>query len=388
MRAFLTIMAIGLVALGAIVVFPYVYGNPGYVMISVGKGYVEMTLLALLLWLLAIWLVMKVVVYVISRLLRLSSQTRFYFFNKSEKKAQAALKQGLSAYLLGDYIRAEKLLSSAGKHSGLTEPKHMFAAAAADANGDEGKVLMHLNALDADDIDTALLKAKLLCNRGQWGMAHDLIEPLQQSKPKDDGLFRLYVDILKGLHNWQALLKLLPQIDKRNSYSAEQFEQLAAEVIRHALADTAERTTFEAAEQQYEQLPNKLKRQAYAVSGYVELLLTSGRSELAQTALLKGMKKHSITPFLPLLRRVGFDNVVELNKYLQSALQKDENNADLLRGLAYIAAGRGDWALAAKGLAKAIGSDADSRDLELLAKAYEQVGDSHSAVTVYQKLHL
>ena len=44
----------------------------------------------------------------------------------------------------------------------------MFAAVAADATGDGKRVLAHLNALEEDDDDTAVLKAKLLMDR------HDL----------------------------------------------------------------------------------------------------------------------------------------------------------------------------------------------------------------------
>lgn len=386
MRALMTILAWGLLFAGALVGLTYVYENPGYVMIAVGKGYVEMTLLTLLVWLVGIWLVMRTVVFVFSRIWRLKSQTSFYFFNKSEKKAQLALRQGLTAYLLGDYKRAEQLLSGSGKHSGLLEHKHMFAAAAADANGDDGKVLMHLNALDEDDSDTVLLKAKLMLNRHEWSMAHELVEPLYKSKPKEDAVLRVYIETLEGKEDWQTLLSMLPLVEKRKLFDEQALSDFTAKVVRGALFDTAQKQNFDAAEQQFNTLPGKLKKQDSAIGAYVQLLLENGRGEQAQTVLVKAMKKSSVEAFMPLFRAVRFDQVIELNKFLQSALKKDENDPHLLRALGYVAAGRGDWGLVVNSMSRTLGPGSDINDLKTLAKAYSELGDSQNALAIYQKL--
>ena len=151
-----------------------------------------------------------------------------------------------------------------------------------------------------------------------------LIEPLHQKKPKDEGLFNLYIDLLEGKEDWQTLLGLLGVIEKRKGLSESEFEMFAAKIVRGALTQKAQSLTFDAAEQQFNQLPNKVKKQDYAIRAYVELLALNGHSEQAQTVLVKALKKSSISEYLPLFRRLRFDNVVEINKYLQNALKKDE----------------------------------------------------------------
>jgi HemY protein len=210
--------------------------------------------------------------------------------------------------------------------------------------------------------------------------------PLYQKKPKDDGVFSLYVDVLHGNEDWETLLGLLPLIEKRKGLSESEFVDFATNVVSKALMSTARLQTFEQAQQLFNQLPGKLKKQDYAVSAYVELLQANGKGGEAESVLLKAMKKSSVGAYLPLFRQVKFDQVVELNKYLQTLLKKDESDRDLLTAVGYIAAGRGDWSLVTKVLSRTVGPDSKVEDLKVLANAYCELGDSQNAVKVYQKL--
>lgn len=386
MRAFLSIFFICAVLCLAVLVGPFLFEQPGYVFVSFGKYYLEMTLLTMLLFLFGFWAVFKFTLYVFARVLRISSKTRFYFFNKSEQKAQLALRQGMTAFLLQDWKKAEKLLASAGKNSGLKEHKHMFAAVAADANGDYSKVLAHLNALDEDDEETALLKAKLLINKEDWQLAYELIEPLYQSKPKSEAVFSAYLQVLEGKEDWQQLLSMLAQIDKRKCFDADEFDSYADKVMRNAILGCAKQGTFEQAEQLFSQLPGKYKKRPYAFAAHIELLAAKGQLDQAESELVKVLKKGDVRPYLPTLRRIELGKAVNLTQLVQTTLQKDENDPHWLCALAYLSAGRGDWALAAKVMAKSLTQQSELADMQLLAKAYSEIGEHGSAVNIYQKL--
>jgi HemY protein len=387
MKVIFLALCYGLLFSFAIFVGTFIFTEPGYVLVSYGKEYFEMTLITLLLLLFGSWLVLRVIIFTWQKVMGISSATSFYFFSKSERKAREALHQGLTAFLLKDWSRAEKLLSASGDRSGLLESKHMFAAVAADAAGDDDKVLVHLNALDDDEVDTALLKADLWLRRGEYEEASEILSPLFAKKPKDDAVLILYVRLLGEMQDWQALLVLLPQIEKQAIYDEKQLNTFAYKVVDQALTQTVLTQSVEAAEQQWKQLSGKMKKQSYAISAYVGVLAANGHSEQAGSLLLKTLKRSSLQDYLPVFRQVTFSQPLALNKYLQGELKNDEDNPQLLCALGHLAAASGDHTLATKALAKAVQRAPVAEDLRVLANTYSDLGENGKAVAIYQKLN-
>ena len=105
MKVALSILAYGLLASLAIMSSYYFFENPGYVLLSIGKSYVEMTLYSLILVLISIWLGIKLLIIGFKKLMG----WRTKWFNKSEEKAQLALRQGMTAFLLKDFKTGGKI---------------------------------------------------------------------------------------------------------------------------------------------------------------------------------------------------------------------------------------------------------------------------------------
>jgi heme biosynthesis-associated TPR repeat protein len=375
------------VLLGCLAVFAgsYAFKEQGYVLFSYGKYYVEATLITVMTMLVLLWFVERVLIWLFKKVWGLGSATKMHFFAKGEHKAQLALHQGLTAFLLKDWQRAEKLISESGKRSGLLQTKPLFGAIAADAMGDEDKVLAYLATLETSDNDSVILKAELLTRQGEADQAFELIKPLYDKQGKDDVIMHLYVRILREREGWAELLTLLAKIEKRKLYDDNNYLKFAAMVIENALKQTAKSQSVEAVEQQWKQLPGKLKQHSLAISAYVAVLAANGQQEQAQTLLLKTLKKGQVEDYLPLFRTVRLSQPLPVNQYLQSKLKDDEDNPHLLCALGHLAAGSGDYSLAGKALGKAAPSSI--ADLNVLANAYSQTGQHANAVAVYQKLN-
>jgi uncharacterized protein HemY len=251
--------------------------------------------------------------------------------------------------------------------------------------GDEDKVLAYLATLETSDNDSVILKAELLTRQDEADQAFELIKPLYDKQGKDDVIMHLYVRILREREGWAELLTLLAKIEKRKLYDDNNYLKFAAMVIENALKQTAKSQSVEAVEQQWKQLPGKLKQHSLAISAYVAVLAANGQQEQAQTLLLKTLKKGQVEDYLPLFRTVRLSQPLPVNQYLQSKLKDDEDNPHLLCALGHLAAGCGDYSLAGKALGKAAPSSI--ADLNVLANAYSQTGQHANAVAVYQKLN-
>lgn len=388
MRPYLPLILWVLLGCLAVFVGPYLFKEQGYFLFSYGKYYIEATMFSVILVLIGLWFVERVLMVLVRKIAGTTRATRFYFFSKSEGKAKLALHQGLTAFLLKDWARAEKLISVSGKRSGLLESKPMFAAIAADAMGDEDKVLAHLATLEGSDADTVILKADLLLRQDEVEQAYQLVKPLYDKKAKDQTVFSLYVRILRERQDWEALLDLMPKIEKFGLYSESQQLEFATMVVESALSETARTQTIEAVEQQFKQMPGKLKKQNFAVAAYIAVLANNGDAGQAEKLLLKALKKGEIGDYLALFRKLKLSQPIELNHYLQAELKKNENDPQLLAALGHLAFGCGDHSLAAKALGKAAEYLRDEADLKVLASAYAQAGQHAEAVAVYQKLYI
>lgn len=379
MRALFPLIFKALICCLAVLAGSYIFKKPGYFLFAYGDAYIETTLLTLLLVLIGLWLA--------ERIIRVVAHKLWGLWGKREQNAKLALQQGLTAFLLNDWQRAEKLLSRSGKHSGLLQTKSMFAAMAADASGDEAKALAHLQALVPTDNDSVMVKTQLLLKQGEVDEALTLIKPLFDKKPRNNLLLGLYVSVLEAAQDWSTLLALLPRISKQKLYDEQKQSVFVAALVGKTLYQSAKTESFDAAHNQWQQIPTKFTKLTAVNAVYIGFLANHGQSQQAETLLIKSIKKGQVDDYLELLRQVSFDQPTALLAYLESGLKKDQDNWALLCALGHVAAGSGDHSLAAKALAKASQQTIDDADLIALANAYRLSGDDSRALAVYHQLY-
>jgi HemY protein len=321
----------------------------------------------------------------VRKALSVGSFTRLYFFSKSERKAREDLSQGLTAFLLQDWARAEQLIAGAGEHSGLSDPRYLLAAAAANEVGENERVQAHLSQVEANNKEVVLFKANLLLAQDELELALGLVQPLYDKKPKDEALLGLYVRLLERLGQWDKLLALLSQIEKSQMYAQPLYTRFSSKVVTCALRDTIVSKTIDAVELQWKKLPKKLKKRNDILGSYIGILAVNGKSELAEDLLLKALKKEPVADFISVFRQVTFAQPMALNQYLQSGLKNDQHNTDLLYALGHLAARSKDYELASKALSKAVKHEPTKADLLVLGDAYGKIGEPSKAIEIYQQ---
>ena len=385
MRKYLPLVLIIIAICLATLAGTYLFEQPGYIKIAYGDSYIETTILSFGLVLIALWLLDKFLAKL------------WGLFGYRRKRAENILNMGLSAYLLKDWTRAEKLLSKEGPKGQLPQARKLFAALAASKLGKTDKVTEHLASFDSKDPHAKLLTVELLLENGQVDEAYQQISPLFIKKPRDNAFLSLFVRTLQAKGQWDELLEALPRVAKQELFDEQQFDVFAEQTIRNALVQTGVKHTFAEVEQQWKKIPNKFKKPSYAQAIYIEQLATNQQGEQAEKLLLKLLKKGDIADYLPLLRTSSFTHTGQLNQFIQKSLKTEQNNIGMLCALGYLAINNSDYPLAAKALEKAYEVQTQltaseqqilsKADLMVLVDAYARTAQHAKAVLVFQHIN-
>ncbi|MFT4929025.1 MAG: HemY protein [Phenylobacterium sp.] len=390
MKPFLWLILLAFVACLSIFAGAYLLEKEGYVLVSYGQHYVEATLFGFILALVLLWASIRLLIAIIKRIFSLKASTSSFFSGKRTRQANAAFQQGLNAFLMQDWARAEKLFVAAGNKGELVESRQLYAAVAADAMGEEEKAFEHLAALTTSDstadTDVALIKAQLLLKQQEPEEAALIIKPLYKQSPKNEAVFSSYLKVLQALKDWPELLALYSKVEKSAILTEQQFNEWYLMVLKNALVSSIQKDTLSGAEALWKGLPGKIKKRADVLAIYIGVLDSHGGTEQAETLLLKSLKKNPIADFLPLFRQQCFSHSTVMSSYLQQQLKADENNPELLCALGYLAAASDDYILASKALAKVVQTHPQQVDLWLLADVYTRAGDTNNALATYQLL--
>lgn len=383
MRKYIPLVRVILAICLALLAGTYLFETPGYIKIAYGDSYVETTILSFCMVLVCLWILDKILAKL------------WGLFGYRRKRAENILNMGLSAYLLKDWTRAEKLLSKEGPKGQLPQSRKLFAALAASKLGKDDKVTEHLASFDSKDPHAKLLTIELLLENNQVDEAYRQISPLFVKKPRDNAFLSLFARTLQAKKQWDELLEVLPRVAKQQLFEAEQFDAFAQQTIKNALQQTSVKHTFAEVEQQWKKIPNKFKKPNYAQSIYIELLAANQQGEQAENMLLKLLKKGDVVDYLPLLRGAKFTHTSQLNQFIQKSLKQQQNNIPMLCALGYLAVNNEDYPLAAKALEKAYeeqtqesgaAQSLSNADLTLLADAYARTGQHAKAVVVFQHI--
>lgn len=390
MRPYLWLIFYALICCLAIFAGAYLFEEEGYVLLSYGKYYVEATIIGFILGLLLLWLLLRLSIGLVKRIFHAKRTATAFFSSKKSAKADQAFKQGITAFLQQDWATAEKLLAGAPGKGELAQSRHLVAAVAADAMGEQNRAFEHLVALEegnkTSDIDSSLIKAELLTKQQAFDEATQVLEPLLKKKPKNPAILASYIKLLQAQHHWPALLVLLPRVEKLAVFDEQQQAAFSLLVLNNVLTVTAKGESVAAVEAQWKKLPGKLKKRDDAIAVYIGILASHGHGEKAETLLLKTLKKAPLEHFLNLFQQGCFSHSIKLSGYLQAELKKDEQNPQFLAALGYLALASEDDALAIKTLGKVYQTHPELVDLWSLADAYARLGEKSQAVAIYQKL--
>ena len=129
----------------------------------------------------------------------------------------------------GDWRQAEKFMVKGAAASDAPLLNYLAAAEAAQGRGDvesRDHYLQQAADLDCDNLAIAITRAKLQYRQEQYEEALASIQGLIDKHPRNVILLNLLKDCYLKLNDWQALLRILPELKKAKIISEQQAQQL------------------------------------------------------------------------------------------------------------------------------------------------------------------
>ncbi|MFK4753929.1 heme biosynthesis HemY N-terminal domain-containing protein [Oceanobacter antarcticus] len=271
--------------------------DAGYVLLSWGHYSIETSL-----WFFLLLLgLMLVVVYFLFRfsLVMLGSDWRFNEWRRSRRTARARKQttRGLLSLALGQWARAERLLTRSATDTDMPLINYLAAARAAYEQGKHDTTDELLNAANKStrgaELAVGISHAQLLISRGHKEQALAVLVSLRDRYPRHSYLLKLLVRLYQDLEDWVALHELLPVLSKTGKIPQNKIIELEEKVYLQLIDRTAKshqgKDPVPALKKLYQSMPRHCRHQADILLHYAKTLHELGEDEQAETDLRHGL---------------------------------------------------------------------------------------------------
>jgi len=357
--------------------------NTGYLLLVLPPYRIELSLNLLLVLLLVAFTVGYSLVRMVSGTLRLPAQVREYRVARRRQKAQATLLEALQEFFAGRYARAEKAAASL---IGLSEHAALCAVLAARAAHElraferRDAYLAQAAKLTTDDGAVRVVtEVELLLDQRRFQEALTLLKLLPN---KHTAALRLELKAQQLAKNWEQVLALVDQLEKRNVFDAEQAEQ-----IRHyAQAENLKRKALDsrALEEAWQRVPARQKKNTRIAAAAAQCFIALGGGARACRIIEDSLDEVWDSELIGLYAESEGEALRQIER-AEAWLKLHPRDAALLLTLGRLCARRELWGKAQSYLEASIAIEPTYTAHVALAQLQERLGNADSARRHYRE---
>lgn len=260
--------------------------DAGYVLIDFRGWTAEMSVPALALALVALYLAIRLLV----QLWRLPRHAGAAVGEMRARRSQKNLDRAFAALAEGQWSRGEKLLGRT--RTGAASLAGYLAAARAAQEQDalerrDEWLRLAYQSDPAAGPAVLLTQAQLQCDRGQHEEALATLRQLEQLSPQHPRGLALQARVMERLGDWNGLETVLPHVRARRALEPDAIERLAVRLRRERLLAANSPEAMEAA---WAAVPRELKRHPEVLEAYAEAGMATGRVEPVEKALRRALR--------------------------------------------------------------------------------------------------
>jgi HemY protein len=363
----------------------HLIGVEGRVIIALPSTVYEMNIISsviiyissvLLLWF-SVWLLIK--------LLRSVSGTKNWLGLFSKRQQQKAYFKTINAMLMNEHDEARKLIQKTfgGDFQGTNYL--MAAQLERQANNDKQAQAYLIQAMDEPESEPLAMmqQAEIALSSHDAKAAMEQISKIEGKVRKSKSFVLLKLRILESLGDWQQIQTLA---NENKRLLGDEHIPWAEQCVRGEFATIASKRGAKALQSHWESLSRKAKNEQANQNAYVQLLVDQGLFEAAEEVLVGFANKRSHPSQLNLFKQIVLPSPAKAMKYLESAIKRSPEQAELYSALAQLAFNSGDYELAEKAVSKALELKETDTDKTLYAKLLEKSENYEQANKVYQAL--
>lgn len=379
MKALVWIVAIVAVAVGLTLLAHY---NAGYVLLALPPYRVEFSLNLLLVLLAAAFVVGYVGVRLVAGTVRLPAQVREYRLARRREKARATLLEALHEYFSGRYARAEKAAAGSlelGEHVGLSAVLAARAAHELRAYERRDQYLARAAAAE-DDVVRVVTEAELLLDERRFQEALDLLRRLPR---KHTAALRLELKAQQQVRNWEQVLALAGELQKRNVFDATQ----AAQIRRYALIENLKRKALDsrALEEAWRKVPPQERTDGRVAAAAAQCFIALGGCDPAHRIIEEALKADWDSELVGLYAECEGGDTLKRIERAEAWLGSHPGDSALLLTLGRLCAGQELWGKAQSYLEASIAIEPTYSAHLALAQLREKLGNVDAARRHYRE---
>lgn len=375
--SFLLLIALVLALLAAAVA-PVFKTDPGLVQMHFRGWTIETSLLTLVLGVLIIWLL----VWVLVRLFKVPAETARRI---REQRSLAQLEKGLLALTEGDWSTAERALEKSASAHGRTTARYLAAAEAADGQDAGDRAEWYLEQADTRNRKQKFLvdltRARILTQNGHYTEAKEVLEVLHSKRRKHSQVLEMLARCYRELGEWEALLKLLPVMQKASVID----EQEAVE-LRHlaAIGELKRCKDKDALQASWKALPKAIQRAPDVIRAYADQAVLEGMPELTEEVIRNSLKREWNPLLLVPYGEPGANDTAKRLKQCEKWLETHPENSLLHLTLGRLCARDELWGKARHHMIRSLEIEPTVAGFDSLGQLLERKGEMEVAMACFR----
>ena len=381
MRALLWMLGLFGFAVGLVI---WARHDVGYVLLVLPSWRVELSLNLAIIIALAVFVLAYVVVRMIIVTATMPARVRAFQKRRSQSRARATFNEALINFFEGRFGRAEKAASAALKAGESPALSAMLAARAAHgmrAFATRDKYLARsAGANSKEDAMKLMAQAEMLLDERRY---YDALDVLKKLPEKHTAALRLELRAQQMAMNWERVLALIPQLEKRRVFE----RPIVAQLRRQAVIESLKRKAVDdkSLRDYWDRLPAEDRQDSRIAATAAQSFIALGGCDDAHRIIEEGLERQWDASLLAIYADCLDTDVRKQLERAEMWLQKHPRDAVLLLTLGRLCARQGLWGKARSYLEASLSIEpTHSAHLEL-GRLLEREGKSAEAAVEYQK---
>lgn len=384
---FLLLLAIGASA-------PFLIDDKGYVLISLGQYTYELTVVSLITLIVIFLLIFGLLIWSIKVGFKFGQTAWLKVLFSSKNKAIKNFQKGLAAYLIGDYKRAEQLMSNSAEKCGMANSAWLIAADASSKLKLPAKTENYLQLISQAQeaqknfsFETLLAAGRLNLAEKQFIKARQILDDNHKLIGHDYRLQCLDVELNIHEERFSQAIDSLKKLRKNKHVVDSQIHDWEFRAFSGYFKQLILKQSISTVSESFQGLSRKEKRSEGIVLAYIDCLNRNGLTDKLEKVTLPLIKKGASVSFINYLKKLPIKHSQHTIDTVQRILVKDSKNVMWLSALAHLCAENNDFDKANKAFHSLFKIKRNKDDLQRYAKLLNDMGQFEQAAKVYQEIY-
>lgn len=366
----------------------FIAHNPGYVLIAREPLVIETSLAVFVMVMVLLFIALYGVARFALRLVHAPRDLARWRQARRTRKSRDAFHHGLIHLLGGEWLKAEQSLLASLHASDSPFLGTLAVALAAHGQHDLAKrdrylALAHAQA-GADAPAAELLQARLQMAGSEIEPAHATLARLRDRAPNQAEITRLLLKAYRELHDWQAVLRLIPDVRRRRVLPETELADHELAAHQALLSLDLPKGALDTLRTAWHAIPKPLHNRPELVAAYARQLVKQDAADEAITLLAATLENHWSDTLVQLYGEAVSNQPAVQLEYAEEWLAHRGDSATLLLAAGRLARRAGQADRAQNYLERSLRLGAGAAAHAELAQLLEARGDRDRALDHYR----